>query len=569
MLNLFRQGGLMKAFLGGIVLLIMAAFAFDFRQGSSTVKQECVVTVDDSCVDPKDYNLMSRLVGVPGMTSKALQKTGFTQHALNALVERELLLKEARRLGIGVSEDDIDAELALGRVHFSWPVDAPVPQAVFQGMPFPKAGAQETLTYIPVRNSKTNEFDFKVYRRQLQNLMRMSPKEFKKHQNDEVTAWRVRQTLVAPVRISEEEAFVAYEQQQSKVTARFAEARNPWFERFAVSLDAAAVDAYAKAHEADVNGVWDKVKEQWKEGCPLVHEIVFNYPADADAEQRATTSEAAQRALTLLKAGTSFEVVARASSEGAEAAFGGNLGCLNESSNAVAKDLLTAIATLEVGKTSALIETPKGLHILRLDGKVAADPALVGRGYVALKLASADKAKERANAFATQVIADVKAGKLITESVEARRKEYVVGTNGTDTDPLLVAALDSVDVPKVDISRPVTRGTPAVIGLKDASSTQTLFGLEDGGVVDAPQATGLGVAILQLKEKDPATREAFDKDKEAILKNLTDQKRALILADYLARLKTQAKKIQVDQRYLSGTEDKGEEAPASDDSDNG
>jgi hypothetical protein len=134
---------------------------------------------------------------------------------------------------------------------------------------------------------------------------------------------------------------------------------------------------------------------------------------------------------------------------------------------------------------------------------------------------------------------------------------------------LLVAALDSVDVPKVDISRPVTRGTPAVIGLKDASSTQTLFGLEDGGVVDAPQATGLGVAILQLKEKDPATREAFDKDKEAILKNLTDQKRALILADYLARLKTQAKKIQVDQRYLSGTEDKGEEAPASDDSDNG
>lgn len=569
MLNLFRQGGLMKAFLGGIVLLIMAAFAFDFRQGSSTVKQECVVTVDDSCVDPKDYNLMSRLVGVPGMTSKALQKTGFTQHALNALVERELLLKEARRLGIGVSEDDIDAELALGRVHFSWPVDAPVPQAVFQGMPFPKAGAQETLTYIPVRNSKTNEFDFKVYRRQLQNLMRMSPKEFKKHQNDEVTAWRVRQTLVAPVRISEEEAFVAYEQQQSKVTARFAEARNPWFERFAVSLDAAAVDAYAKAHEADVNGAWDKVKEQWKEGCPLVHEIVFNYPADADAEQRATTSEAAQRALTLLKAGTSFEVVARASSEGAEAAFGGNLGCLNESSNAVAKDLLTAIATLEVGKTSALIETPKGLHILRLDGKVAADPALVGRGYVALKLASADKAKERANAFATQVIADVKAGKLITESVEARRKEYVVGTNGTDADPLLVAALDSVDVPKVDISRPVTRGTPAVIGLKDASSTQTLFGLEDGGVVDAPQATGLGVAILQLKEKDPATREAFDKDKEAILKNLTDQKRALILADYLARLKTQAKKIQVDQRYLSGSEDKGEEAPASDDSDNG
>src|SRR5690606_4414722 len=160
---------------------------------------------------------------------------------------------------------------------------------------FPKAGAQETLTYIPVRNAKTNEFDFKLYRRQLQNLMRMSPKEFKKHQSNEVTAWRVRQTVVAPVRVTEEEALFAYEQQQSKVTARYAEARHPWFERFSVSLDDAAVDAYAKAHEVDVNEAWDKVKEQWKEGCPLVHEIVFNYPPDADAEQRATTSEAAQR----------------------------------------------------------------------------------------------------------------------------------------------------------------------------------------------------------------------------------------------------------------------------------
>src|SRR5690606_8527270 len=112
-----------------------------------------------------------------------------------------------------------------------------------------------------------------------------------------------------------------------------------------------------------------------------------------------------------------------------------------------------AVASLDVGKTSALIETPKGLHVLRLDGKVGADPTSVGRAYVARKLASAAKGKERANAFASQVIEDVKAGKLITESVEARRKEYVVGTNGTDADPLLVAALESVDVPKVGISQ--------------------------------------------------------------------------------------------------------------------
>lgn len=569
MLNLFRQGGLMKAFLGAIVVLIMAAFAFDFRGGGGGVKQECVVTVEDACVDPKDFHLLARLVGVPGMTAKALQKTGFSQHALNALVERQLLLEEAERLGVGVSEDDIDAELSLGRVHFSWPVDAPVPQAIFQGMPFPKTGAQETVTYIPVRNSKTNEFDFKVYRRQLQNIMRMSPKEFKRHQADEITAWRVRQLLVAPVRVSEEEAFLAYEQQQSKVTARFAEARYPWFERYAVQVTAADADTFQKSHEADVTAAWDKVKDEWREGCPLVHEIVFNYAPGADAEQRATTSEAAQRALAMLKSGMNFENVARATSEGPEAGLGGDLGCLHENTNPVAKDLIAALATVQSGQLSGIIETAKGLHILRLDGKVGAEPALVGRPYFARKLALSGKAKERASVFAKQVIEDVKAGKLITESVEARRKEFVVGVNGTDTDPLLVAALDSVDVPRVDISRPVTRGTPAVIGLKDATSTRVLFGLEDGGVVGEPQETSLGLAILQLKEKDPATREAFDKDKDNILRNLTDQKRAAFLADHLTRLRGQVKKLEFDQRFLQNTGDNAGEAPSDDSDKNG
>lgn len=568
MLNLFRQGGLMKAFLGAIVVLIMAAFAFDFRGGSMVATKECVVTVDQSCVGPKDFHLLSRLVGVPGMSSKALQKTGFTLHAMNALVERELLLKEAARLGVGVSEEDIDSELALGRVHFSWPVDAPVPQAVFQGMPFPKAGAQETLTYIPVRNPKTNEFDFKIYRRQLQNIMRMSPKEFKRHQASEITAWRVRQLLVAPVRVSEDEAFFAYEQQQSKVTARFAEARQAWFERYSVTVTDSDAEAFAKANEGDVTAAWDKVKDQWKEGCPLVHEIVFNYPPGADAEQRATTSEAAQRALALLRSGNKFETVARALSEGAEAGLGGALGCLNENTNSVAKELLGALENVQPGNTTGILETAKGLHILRLNGKLAADVEAKGKQYVAHKLALTARAKERAKAFAEQVIEDVKAGKLITESVEARRKEYIAAPTTSDTDPLLAAALESVDVPKVDISRPVTRGTPAIIGLKDASSTNALFGLEEGGIVASPQETSLGLAILQLKEKDPATREAFDKDKENILRNLTDMKRATVLAEHIERLKAQAKKLQYDQRYLRGLNDL-EEEPADDSDKNG
>lgn len=569
MLNLFRQGGFMKAFLGVIVCLLIAAFAFDFRNGPTGVKQECVVRVNASCVDAKDLNVLTRLVGVPGMTAKAMRKTGFSQHAMNALVERELLLQEASRLGVGVSDDEIDNELFLGRVHFSWPADAPIPQALFQGMPFPKTGAQETLTYIPVRNSKTDEFDFKTYRRQVQNLMHMSPKEFKKLQRDEITAWRVRQMVTAPVRVSEEEAYFAFEQQSSKVTARFAEIHTDWFERFAVATDAAAVSAFEAANASEVTAAWDRVKDEWKEGCPLVSEIVFNYPAGADAEQRATTSEAAQRAVALLNVGTPFGVVARAQSESPDASLDGYLGCLTEKSSPVASDLLAAVAKLAVGQTSPIVETAKGLHVLRLDGKVGADAATVGKAYIARKLAQEAAAKTRAEAFAKQLIADVKAGELLTESVEKRRKEFVIGAK-TDNDPVLLAALDSVDAPKVDISRPVPRGTPVVIGLKDVTVTNALFDLEDGALLREPQATHLGFVVLQLKEKDLATREAFAKDKADLVRNLTEQKRALVLTEYVASLRTKAKKIEYDQRYLRDEDEKKDGKSAQDNAnDNG
>lgn len=562
MLNLFRQGGFIKIIMGAVVVLIMAAFAFDFRGGVGPAKPECVVRVDESCIGVKDLNVLTRLVGAPGMSNNQLRKSGFTQYAVNALVERELLLKEARRLGVSVSEEEVDDELYLGRVHFSWPVDAPLPQALFQGVPFPKAGANEMIAYIRVRNTKTNAFDFDVYKRQVQNLLRMSPKEFKRQQADEITAWRVRQLVTAPVRVSEEEAFFAFEQQQSKITARVAEARNDWFERFATRVDEAAARAYLEANEAEVNAKWDSVKDKWVAGCPLVQEIMINYPAGADAEQRAQAAEQLQAASTMLAKGVSFERVARAVSQGEHAAVGGHMGCLHEGSNAVAADQLQVVNALSDGETSDIFETPRGVHIMKRSATLAADTTeSLGKAHVARTLAVEAQGRETARAFAQRVIADVKAGKELKEAVDAAREDVVAKSVG-QADPLFAAAMDSVDAPSVDISRPVSRGTPVVMGLKDPAATNAMFALEPDAVLAEPQETHLGWAVLQLKEKDEAKRETFEEDKQELIRTLSDQKRAVVLADYIKRLREQAKRLEIDPRYL-GTAPQGDsESPA-------
>ena len=562
MLNLFRQGGFIKIIMGAVVVLIMAAFAFDFRGGVGPAKPDCVVRVDESCIGVKDLNVLTRLVGAPGMSNNQLRKSGFTQYAVNALVERELLLKEARRLGVSVSEEEVDDELYLGRVHFSWPVDAPLPQALFQGVPFPKAGANEMIAYIRVRNTKTNAFDFDVYKRQVQNLLRMSPKEFKRQQADEITAWRVRQLVTAPVRVSEEEAFFAFEQQQSKITARVAEARNDWFERFATRVDEAAARAHLEANEAEVNAKWDSVKDKWVVGCPLVQEIMINYPAGADAEQRAQAAEQLQAASTMLAKGVPFERVARAVSQGEHAAVGGHMGCLHEDSNAVAADQLQVVNALSDGETSDIFETPRGVHIMKRSATLAADTTeSLGKAHMARTLAVEAQGRETARAFAQRVIADVKAGKELKEAVDAAREDVVAKSVG-QADPLFAAAMDSVDAPSVDISRPVSRGTPVVMGLKDPAATNAMFALEPDAVLAEPQETHLGWAVLQLKEKDEAKRETFEEDKQELIRTLSDQKRAVVLADYIKRLREQAKRLEIDPRYLGTAPQDDSESPA-------
>jgi SurA N-terminal domain/PPIC-type PPIASE domain len=555
MLKIFRQGGLIKSLMGGIVLALIVAFMFDYRTKDAAPTNECVVEVDGTCVDVKDYNVLLRLVGPAGASTKDLKKTGFLQQTVNALVERELLLKEARRIGIGVSERAIDDELALGRVHYSWPVDAPVPRALAQGMSFPKTGAAETATYIRVRNSKTDAFDYALYRRQLQSLLRMSPKEFKELQSAEIIAARVRQTITAPVRVSAEEAFFVYDQQRTKVTARFVEAKTSWFERFAADSSEAAAKAYLAANTPAVDVAWETTKGAWSADCPLVSEIVFDYPPGADAEARAETSARAEQALQLLKDGANFELLARAFSDGDEAPVGGSLGCLSDKSGPVAADLLKVIADWKPGHAStSLTETPKGLHLLRFSGKLAAaDLESKGKLHVARGLAVSQGAKDRASAFGKRLIAAVQGGKALKDAMDELVTQEVVLDDGAPSalaEKVLAAALASEAAPKFDISRAVPRGASPVPGAQDSAIASKLLALTtDDAILPDVFTTFTGIAVVQLKEKDVASREDFEKDKDAVLSNLLDEKRSEVLAAYLERLRASAKKVVINPKF--------------------
>jgi parvulin-like peptidyl-prolyl isomerase len=375
----------------------------------------------------------------------------------------------------------------------------------------------------------------------------------------------VRELITSSVRVSPEEAFFIYEQQRTTVTARFVEAKAAWFGRFAIDTSEAAGQHFLAANGALVDAAWESEKAKWTDGCPLVSEILFQYPVGADAETRAQIQERAHQAQQLLKDGASFENVARAFSDGDQARLGGALGCLSEAYGPVHEDLAKAVSSLSAGQRSpAALETPKGLHLLKLDGKLAAaDLERLGKLYVARGIA-ADKAQlERAQAFGKAVIAAAESGKGLKEAMDELVSAEIVFDKAKSADPtkrniaekLLSAALASELAPRFDISRAVARGTSPLPGLVDGSVTGKLLALsKDDALLPDVVSTPGGAVVLQLKEKDVATRESFDKDKERAVESLLEQKRTETLSAYIEKLRAATKKINISQKYTSGSE---------------
>jgi hypothetical protein len=120
---------------------------------------------------------------------------------------------------------------------------------------------------------------------------------------------------------------------------------------------------------------------------------------------------------------------------------------------------------------------------------------------------------------------------------------------------LLAAARESREKPQVDVSPSFTRSgvaTPVYNALQAAAAKQVAFSLPAvGDVYPEPIATRDGLAVLQLKDREPAKREDFDKEKTEFMRELKQKAEAEALTSYVSRLRqSREKEINVNARFL-------------------
>jgi peptidyl-prolyl cis-trans isomerase D len=567
MLKMLRQGGTGQAIMGLIVFTIILVFLLEFRSTSrmqtGSLRRECAARVSGECVTPKDFYAELGLVVPRGVAPKQVKALGLRKQVMDGVVERELLVAEAQRLGISVDEEAAKSELRQGRAHASLPAG----QALRLGYMLDLVAADESgverdlVRELPILDAKTQEVDDDLYGRVVRSMTNRSPKEFLKMQQRELLASRMRDLVRARVRVSEEEAWGAFERDKSKAVIRFVRVDADWFTRFSASVTDADVDRFATEHKTQIDDAWKTESSKWKADCLLVSEITASFAEDAFEADKSLGKDKLDRAKSLLDKGRPFADVARELSDGPTALSGGKLGCLTPEGYGDGGDVLFKAANaLSPGGTSAVLETKRGYHLVHLDGRLAAgDVEAVGRRTVARPLALRAAAEARAKEFAERLIKAAQGGARLDDTVKAMLPEFVAGaakpaapaaTGAAADEP---AALSDTHAPKAEISAPFTvDGDPVPGAFGGPPIARTAFALakaEDVNPEPIPIASGF--VVLQLKEKTAATREEFATEKGPTMRRLEIEKRADALTRYVARLR-QAKegKIELNDRIL-------------------
>jgi peptidyl-prolyl cis-trans isomerase D len=591
MLSAFRGRGFSSIVFGGLIIVTVVVFVVQFNPAAgkkaSPLSRTCAATVKGHCIDPKDHRA-EYLMLIPRDQSgnrlmKRAQQMGLPRIALDGLIERELLVAEAERIGLTVTEDEVTEYIYNGIIHVSVPSDKP--ELTYS------LGVRDGKILVNFRDQTSKTFDMKTYKRQLKYLADRSETEFREEQERELLAAKMRDLVRAPVRVSEAEARESYIGEKSQATLTWIEVKQSYVARYALDATDAAIDAFAN-EEANRKEIDALVEERKKTGLPkenhVRHILVKFDPKKASASEKEQALAKISAAYWRIKKGEAFSDVARDVGQDGTSSQGGDLGDRTDSFVPSFRKVADALKPGEL--TDKAVETQFGYHlIMKDDPKKSEEVGSQIRKDAARELYIKAKAAEMTRDFAKKIGDAIKAGKTPEDAVKAQiatlkplasapglleilPDETLAQDAGapaaTDAGAPPKKTADKIgpdndpDRPQVTTSSAFNRGGDPIAVLSPSDESKVLdfsFGAKDGDVMPEPVHSQDGFVVVQLKEHKNATKEDFDKERDTYMQTLLAAKQQEALSIYVRRLKDASKAdIQIDEKYMEQYNPKGD-----------
>jgi len=573
----FMSKAIKQFLVAAAVVAISMVFVIQFRPGANKTKgsagPRCAIEVSGDCIPHSDFVAAFRLAA-PSVDAEAIKKMRLRQIIAEGLIERWLLLQDAERLGITVSDKDVTRHLGKLLARFSLPV-AQEDSFTFmlarampgQILPSPMGPARRMLVSDP----KTHKFDYERYKRWVGRMSNKTLADFRVFQRQEAVAARMRALVRTRVRVGDAEAYQKFARANAKAVVRFVKLERAFYRDYVLDRSGAALDGWVEDNGQEVDEAWNDAKDRYLPECRRARQILVRIdetlPDKADAEKKARTKiEAAKQRID---AGEAFADVAREVSEDATtASHGGELGCFAAGKLAkpnTTKAIDDAVFALHEGKVSEIIKTGKGLHLVRLDAVASGDDAeKVGRHEVALELYLRKEAERMAAEGAKQILAAVRGGKSLQAALDAhldavlpeaakeafeKGKASVAGKPADKEKGKDEQASESADEafdawtdptrPKVRKSDPFTSAGPPFPQVQSPTeATRMLFELKKPGEVpnDVIKLYD-GYAVAQLVERKPVEKADWAAKRDDFIARLRREKGRDALAEYVQRLR--------------------------------
>lgn len=458
-------------------------------------------------------NMYQQIYGqsIPPEMEKAL---GLKKAALNSLIDRVLIMKEADRMGITASKEEVSAAIAA--------------------MPmFQKEGA----------------FNFDLYQ-QLLKSNRITAKDFEEGQEQELILKKTRQAIVTRVTVSDQEALERYKKENDKIVLEYlsygpsdvmgeirpteAELKEylqknqdqfKTVEKAAISyvlLDPASLAARVTISEEEIQAFYQKNIDRWqgKDGILPLAEVRERVRGEALKQKgaRQAFELAADTLFKNIKSGDINLIAAKLHLRPQETA----LFSADAPPPPLAGEsaLIKKIFDLKQGELGGPVETGRGIYIVKARQRVPSQvrPLNEIRGEVEQRFREA-RAVELARTKAEQAAAQLAAKKPLSCQSSA---SFGFSAKG--------------EVPSIGNSPDLME---AAFRLTASAPAAT-----------APFKVGNRWYAIRLKSRSEAPRGEFDRTKEAIRQGMLPKKQEEALTAWIKRLRSGAK-IEINQALVA------------------
>jgi peptidyl-prolyl cis-trans isomerase D len=424
--------------------------------------------------------------------------------AAQALIQREVLLQEANRLGLQVGDADLRRAMQTG----------PFAQALFPNGQF--IGEDRYADFV-------------------QNYFHTSIQDFETQVKKEIEINRLEAMVTGGITVSDQEVRDSYRQQGTKIKFDYAVLNaedlrkqiNPtdaelqaFFKgnatRYKDAIPETRKIAYVALNPTDVPNGAPPVTNQQVEQYYQAHQKDFQVPeevqvrhilikvaANADAKTDAAAKQKAEDLLKQIKGGADFAALAKANSDdpGSKDA-GGELGMIQRGVTVPAFE--SAAFSLQPGQISDVIKTQFGYHILKVEEKQTAHlkPLDEVKAQIVATLTRQQEADQQAS-YAQQLATEA-AKSSLAKTAEAHHLQVVT----TD----------------------YVQQTAVLSGLPDGSKLLTLAFSAKPGAPPQVSDTGGGFALFQVEDVKTAHAPAFEEYKSHLVDDFREQQLPQLLA---------------------------------------